>query len=1002
MHPLIDALSSIAAAHPGARVRFIAREIPFARETLRELARARGALVGWDGTTLRQLAGEYAAPELASQGLRGADDIALQAASEDALAGTQSSRPAGDSLGFRAAAFDAFGELRLAGVTPEKFREAASTAGSPAHSLVSAYAAYVSLLEQRKLSDAADAFRAAIAVASSASAGEGVIVIEPGAADLFGLPRIFFDGLMTHGARVLSAADTTPDWSAIPATLTIERAASPTLEVRDALRHALAAGLRWDEVELAATDLDTYGSCLASLGDELDIPYTLKEGVPMLRSRAGRSLERYLRWIEDGLPSKSICEALEQGEIGGTAGDIAGTEVARVIQSLQIGWGHARWAAALQQLRDGRWTNAKKSRVNARATTAGNEKATDNSLLESLATTSSALIDRLLTIAPTLAQPAQSDAGSIRLRSSALAANAMGWLDLVTNSISEPSEQHALARLRSRLTELAAYERPELPVIGALAELRLGLADLRAFPSVDGERARRVSAPSAVHLTDISHAGVTGRRGLYLLGLDADRTSFQASTDPILDPDTRTRCGLPLLHERAARRERAVHRALNGLTGNVRLSYSTQSDSAGRESSPSFLLLGAARALFQQPSMTYEKLRDRLGAPAGAASGNAPLDRRDLWLYTLAEGGDLRDGRELVLSEWAPLARGFALHDQAAALSAGEWLGLIPDAATALGPFQSVEARVSPSSLEQLGKCALAWFYRYGLKLRQPDDAVFSATEWLDPLQHGSLVHKIFERFVSEWMTRQAELSQPEAQESLQAIMLEELERQRKEIPPPSEFAVARERSSLERLAKHFLAQERDIRDADWDAVETGFPERGGIATFGLADGTQLNIQGYIDRVDRYPDGSLRIIDYKSGSAYAQKKNPKAGPLNGGRILQPAIYARGAAQRFGAEVSAFEYRFPKQRAPNDRIAYGAEDFNAAPSVIASLLTHVRDGTFIPTNEQADCSYCEYRAICRVSGERDTLDSPRAEWGRVHGEGVPEYVEMMRRRNGEES
>lgn len=1001
MHPLIETLSEIAAAHPAASVRFVARELPFGRELLRELTNRRGALAGWEATTLRQLATEMGAEQLELAGFRRADDLALQAAADDAIDETASTLPPPlrrqlSSLGFRTSAFDAFAQLRMAGVAPSTLREHARS-GSPAEALTPAYKRYCELLIERSLADAAEAFATAIHQTQSAEFAGVVIVIEPGAADVSGQPLRFVNALRADGAIFPALAETPPSFASPDLELVIARAASPALELREALRHALSTGAHWDQVELAVTDVDNYGTALASLGDELGIPYSLKEGVPMIRSRAGRSLERYLRWLDSGLPATPIRHALEQGELVTSSADVSAADVARAIRSANIGWGRDRWLGALARFENGTWVH---SRLRERDERAEGEDATAREArLKATASATVLLLKQLTVIMPEVPEPSVGGAEGARIKTSTLAAHAIGWLDLVSTAIELQGEQHALKRLRGRLEELAAHDRSERSFALALAELRQGIEDLRAFPSADGASARRISTPGAVHLTDITQAGATGRPRLYLLGMDADRTSSVSGTDPILDEDTRAGIGavIPSLRERSARKERALFRVLNGLSGQLWMSYATQSDSSGREASPSPHLLAAARQTWKKPELSYDELRDALGAPAGAARGHAPLDRRDVWLSAIAAGTELADGAAQVNTAWPLLARGFNLHQSAESSALTEWHGIVTDAANQTGFLVDPTERISPTSLETLAKCPLSWFYHYGLRLRLPEDVEFEATTWLDPRQRGLLLHAIFEQFVTAWMGKQAQLGLDEAADTLAAIVTNALLIQRQEIPPPSEMVFLQEVEKIERIVWHFMAQEIEYADATWITVEAKFPGLGAQTTFVTSDGTTLQIGGFIDRVDRYADGTLRIVDYKTGSSRPYTLTSKDAPLKGGRILQPAIYAAGASQALGGDVVQFEYRFPKERSPKDRVTLTKEEFAAAPEIVTSLLTHMRTGQFIPTNTATDCSYCDYRSICRVSTDQWDTHSPRVEWGVKYGADTAAYESLLLRR-----
>jgi ATP-dependent helicase/nuclease subunit B len=999
MHHLLAALDDLARAHAGAPVRFVAREVPFARELVRALAQRRGALVGWEATTLRQLAGELAAPALDAAGLRPASDLALQAAAEEALDATAARLPAPlarqvPTLGFRVATYDAFAELRVGGVTPEALR-AAARPGSPAFHLAPAYARYVALLAERQLADAGAVLAAAVTRAADATALDAVVIIEPVAADVSGLARTFVEALVARGAVVPAVPMDPPAWGAPGPEPRLVRAATPALEVRAALRDALANGRAWDRIELAVTDVDTYGTALAAIGDELGIAYTLKEGVPMIRSRAGRALERYLAWIEADYPARPVREALEQGELPVSDGAIAPADVARALREAQVGWGRARWIAAAAHLRAGGSPPPRRGRDGDADEAPDPGAAARHAAIASATAT---LMEQLVACMPGADDDAPITTGT-------LAAHARAWLALVAPALDAPGERHALERLARQLDALASDDaRRAGPRAAAVAEVRLALAGLRAFPSVDGERAGRVSAPGSVHLTQASQAGASGRAHVCLLGFDADRLQLASGGDPLLDDGLRARLGgaVPTLRERAERRERALHMALRGLTGPTWLSYATLADGAGREASPAPLVLEAARHALQRPALTYAELRTALGEPAGAARGPrgeavTPLDARDRWLAAIAGSARPLDARAVVDAAFPPLARGVALHAQATADVVGAWHGLVPAAAMRTGPFAPDAPWISASGLEMLGRCPLAWFYRYALGLRAPEEAEPDPSVWLDAAQFGTLLHTVLERFVRDWHGRQGALDGAEAEAALAAIADEAVAALRASVPAPNAAVVAATRERLGGQLRRFLAQERDDRLGRWHAVEFHFPPPGATATFTASDGTVLPIGGFVDRVDRLPDGAWRVVDYKSGSGARFRPGSKEPPLKGGRLMQPAWYAAGIAQALGGPVASVEYRFPREAAPRDRVRVDDATLAAAPALVTSLLTHLRTGDFVPTDEAGDCTWCDFRTICQVRIDGFTTESPRAAWGDAHGAGAPAYVELRRRR-----
>jgi hypothetical protein len=175
------------------------------------------------------------------------------------------------------------------------------------------------------------------------------------------------------------------------------------------------------------------------------------------------------------------------------------------------------------------------------------------------------------------------------------------------------------------------------------------------------------------------------------------------------------------------------------------------------------------------------------------------------------------------------------------------------------------------------------------------------------------------------------------------------------------------------------------------------FGRGAGKGPFVLPDGRVLLTYGRVDRVDEMPNGSLRVIDYKTGKATMYARNPKGGAFNGGRQLQPALYLSAVQSLLGRAVSSVEYRFPTERGGNEIVAYTNQELLGVGGIVSGLLGHVHAGLFIPTNDAGDCGYCDYKEICRASREGFNTQSPRAEWAKAHADGLAEYASMLARR-----
>ena len=995
------ALTAIDRAQPLARKILVSSDINWGRETLLALARRNGGWVGWEPATLRSIAAELALVPLSCRRTRIAGDIEIAALTDRALAAavgatdvTSRFAALADGFGFRRAVHDAIQELRTAGIGPDLLR-ARTVCGTPAFDLSAVLARYEAMLEHAALADAAAVFRAALDAfdAEAPFVLDGVIALAPDLR-MRGLPGRLASRLTERGATVLPAEAEDAAIPSAAAELAIFAAASPVDEIREVLRRALARGARWDEVEIVTTDPETYGLALDAVASHDGISYSFLTGLPLAVTRVGRSVERWLAWIGDGLPADTLREALESGDIAPPGSNVETTVLARLLRSLGIGWGRSRYEAAVDRLRDPAFARSDGPREDEEPVAFAARVEERRQAAAALAE----LLERLLSFTPEVGER-----GSDRVPRTSVAALAhatLGWLDLVP--LDGAAETGTFARLRSRVAELAAID-DSTSFGAALAGLRDGLSDLRAWADSSGGRKPWASRGGAIHLTDVRHGGTTGRPHVFVVGLDADRVAGQRTQDPMLNDEVRAaidRASLPTTADRREERARDLAQMSGRLRGTATLSYAA-ADAAGRSAGPAHQILQAFRAIRSDPSLNYEDLRQWLGSPCCAvpAAGSDALDQREAWLATLVEGALLLDGEAQVREAYPALDLGLRAAAEAGGSELSRYHGLVVAAAGRLDPRQS-KLPLSASSLELLAKCPLSWLYRYGLRIRPPDDPVYDPETWLDQMQRGALLHTVFERFTRRYADHRNGIADEAAWQHVLDTADEALGEWRERVPPPSEAVYDTEAAEIRESALAFLEAERqalaDGDTADWVAFELRF---GWEQTVMLPlDGRPLAVHGFIDRVDDLGGRQLRVIDYKTGSPRRYRQAAKLGPFNAGRNLQAAVYAAGAEALLGGTVIRFEYRFPTVRGDSDPVVYTREEFAAAGGIINGLLAHVMTGEYVPTTDCNDCHYCDFRPVCRVTVDRwGNALSARAAWAAEHGAGMPAYAGMLARR-----
>lgn len=978
------------------------------RELLRALALRGLAWVGLEPTTLRPLALEVAGEELAASGARVLDDLEQEALVEASLDGALKVlagspwEALAEGVGFREAVASTVASLRLAGI--RSGRLAASPVRDPHRrellaALLERYEA--GLTGARAVDTAGLLHRAARRLEEEPGALDATVLLLPGlvvrgvagrlvralvrggAVVLPGdapggwagpPPGILWGGFAPGSAPVLEAPAAPSDALHPSVRVSLFRAAGVTEELREVIRRILAEGVPFDQVEIVAADPVAYGSALHALAVPMGIPVSYGVGLPVERTRPGRVMISWFRWVEAGFPEELVRGLLEAGDVapprGGELPD--GPRLARRLRLLRVGWGWDRYLSVL----DGARRGADGPPLFRQEESEEEALARQERFRAELEALRAFLAPALEAIPPGLRR-GPGGAGSGEWTSPAsLAAALRDFLSWVRPG--DGADATALERLRSRLDRVAATLRRETDPASALRILRRQLRFRVPAPDARGS-APWVSSGGHLHLTDLEHGGCTGRPHCFLVGMDSDRLVPRVTADPLL-PDTDRRAlspELPTGGERA--REDAFLRGalLAQLRGRVTLSYAAWSAAEGREAGPAPILLRAARQHSGNPDLGYEGLPAVLGPVHGRVPtrGALLLDRDDAWISLLAAApGVLRDGQDAVRQGVPGLAEGVAARRAWEEDTPGPRQGRVRSLPV-LDPRADPARVVSASVLEALGSCPLRYLYRGVLGIYPPMDPAFDPDRWLDALHRGSLLHRVFEESLRVWGQVPAGTDPAELEGRALTILEAEARREAREVPPPGPNVQAREMERLRRDVVAFTALVAR-EGAPWEALELRFGMGGVEPARVEVAGGGISLRGAVDRVDRGPDGP-EIIDYKTGSS--RRFSEGTGVYHGGRRLQHVLYLLSMEALRGERVVGMTYLFPGSSGRNERRSYGRDELRDGGALVGRLLDLVREGRFLPTDNPDDCRFCDYAGICRVTGEGDQLQSPPARW-----------------------
>jgi len=113
-------------------------------------------------------------------------------------------------------------------------------------------------------------------------------------------------------------------------------------------------------------------------------------------------------------------------------------------------------------------------------------------------------------------------------------------------------------------------------------------------------------------------------------------------------------------------------------------------------------------------------------------------------------------------------------------------------------------------------------------------------------------------------------------------------------------------------------------------------------------------LRGRVDRVDRLPDGSYELIDYKTGKARTEDQLRED--------VQLSLYQMAANESWGIETSAQSYMYVMtgEKVP---VAHSPEELERVRNTVEEIGEGILRQDFQPTPTQEICSFCDYRIIC---------------------------------------
>jgi hypothetical protein len=272
----------------------------------------------------------------------------------------------------------------------------------------------------------------------------------------------------------------------------------------------------------------------------------------------------------------------------------------------------------------------------------------------------------------------------------------------------------------------------------------------------------------------------------------------------------------------------------------------------------------------------------------------------------------------------------------------------------------------SPTRLERWAKCPHAHLVEdllHAAAVENPEDSLV-----MTALDRGSLVHSALEQFMAEVLQR-PEAERPRADSPWTAADVRRLEEIGAALCQEAEDLGLTGRPIFWRRDRQRILDDLCrflVEDSGWRlrhgtvpvAVELGFGfDELEAVSIRLPDGRTLQVRGRADRLDLAADGTIHVIDYKTGSSRYTAVSEE-DPVAGGTKLQLPIYGLAGRLVQGAPDAPVhaDYWFVTTKGEWKRIGYEVTE-EILQETIATLGTIVEgiEGGLFPHHPSPDAS-----------------------------------------------
>ncbi|NLL61750.1 MAG: hypothetical protein GX240_03065 [Candidatus Atribacteria bacterium] len=729
-------------------------------------------------------------------------------------------------------------------------------------------------------------------------------------------------------------------------------------ETKEVLRKIIKEGCALDEVQVFYTTQEPYSQYFYQLAQLYGIPITFHSGINIKNSHPAQFLFSLLDWINDNYSINRLVELLVYTSL---VPELENTRTLHKITSLlrqsPIGWGRERYIPGIE------------------LAIAETKKRMENIPEEKEEELSREI--EYLQVFREWVNEIFSEIPEHKFGQPVSLTELAGGLIRVLN-------EYALIEDSASDKEAALIISQKLAVLEQNTSLRLPMDEaLLLIRNIITEERINCSAPLPGHLHIASYKkGIwLNRNYTFLVGMDYQKFPGSSGDDTVLLEFERGPFK-QLLGNRE--RDKLEELRMLGLIflqkGKIFLSYSCFDTVKQAEQAPANLMLCLYRLQSRNPNLNYQAFYRGLSPIKEFIPQNSAdiLDSGELYLH--AAHKKQRDLRYLFNQQYGAFREGMKAHETRTEKGFNVYNGKIEVKGSIVDPRENRGIVLSASKLERIAYCPYLYFLVDILKVKPMEEMVYDPTMWLSPLERGSFLHDIYEKFYKTLLKYSSDKKVipvfNKHWQLLEEIIEESLAEKRKYLAPPGELVYEAEKRDILDSGRIFLAEEeKNFQGQFPQYFELNFGTRENehevlgkvkAVELTLSNKRRVSVQGKIDRVDLLPDGTYRIIDYKTGSS---KDFNDSNPFRNGQQIQHGLYAIALekiltrkGKNYQAKVSESGYYFPTVSGLGKLVLYKEPAREQVLEIIELLLNIVAKGSFAMTQKPDEYMCLDYKDI----------------------------------------